>query len=89
MLKKATALLLILAALLSFAPVRAEVSAADIRGYAGKSGYQYVQFGSYFTEENGAKKPILWRVLRSANGEAYILSSYVQRPSQGREIDLD
>lgn len=77
MLKKATALLLILAALLSFAPVRAEVSAADIRGYAGKSGYQYVQFGSYFTEENGAKKPILWRVLRSANGEAYILSEMI------------
>lgn len=76
MLKKVTALLLILAALLALAPAQAE-STPDIRGYKKGSGYQYVQFGSYFTEENGDRKPILWRVLRSANGEAYILSELI------------
>lgn len=76
--KKLLAFLLLMVSLSQLCPALSE-SAMDIRGYAsGKGkGYQYVQFGSYFTEENGDRKPIVWRVLRSANGEAYILSELI------------
>ena len=47
----------------------AAAEAAELRGYAGKSGkntdegYQYVTFGRYAYEADGAEAPVLWRVL--------------------------
>ncbi|MBR1585709.1 MAG: phosphodiester glycosidase family protein [Clostridia bacterium] len=76
MCKKTIALILLLITLFPALPGQAE-DAADIRGYSSQGGYQYVQFGSYFTDADGTKQPILWRVLRSANGEAYMLSEYI------------
>ncbi|MBQ9263594.1 MAG: phosphodiester glycosidase family protein [Clostridia bacterium] len=67
--------LLMLALFFSFS-AQAE-DAAAIRGYKSGQGYQYVQFGSYPTDADGTVRPILWRVLRSANGEAYLLTEYV------------
>ena len=49
----------------------------DIRGYTKSGGYVYVTFGSYPTEADGTVKPILWRVLKVENGEAYLLSEYI------------
>lgn len=51
--------------------------ASSIAGYSKASGYEYVNFGSYPTDADGTEQPILWRVLRSADGEAYLLSEYI------------
>ena len=51
--------------------------AAMIHGYSKSAGYDYVLFGSYPTEADGTKSPILWRVLKTENGEAYLLSEYI------------
>lgn len=50
---------------------------AVLRGYSKAEGYEYVLFGAYPTEADGTVKPILWRVLRSSQGEAYMLSEYI------------
>ena len=78
MLKKTTVLLL-LALTLAFSsvlPILAE-DASFIRGYSKSAGYQYVLFGTYPTEADGTEAPILWRVLKTENGEAYLLSEYI------------
>ena len=67
------ALLLMLCAVFS---AQAE-DAAGIRGYSRSGGYEYVAFGSYPTDADGTVRPIVWRVLKSANGEAYLLSEYI------------
>jgi len=51
--------------------------AGDIRGYSKAAGHQYVQFGAYPTDADGAVRPILWRVLKAENGEAWLLSEYI------------
>ena len=51
--------------------------ASSIRGYSAKAGYQYVTFGSYPTEADGKVKPILWRVLKTSKGDAYLLTEYL------------
>ena len=53
------------------------LEAADIKGYNKSAGYQYVLFGSYPTDADGTVRPILWRVLRSQGGEAFLLSEYI------------
>lgn len=73
--KKIFPLLLALLALVC-ASAQAQ-DAAEIAGYSKASGYAYVTFGTYPTDADGTEKPILWRVLRSANGEAYLLSEYI------------
>ena len=50
---------------------------AGIRGYTKKEKYQYVTFGAYFTQADGTKEPILWRVLTAGDGEAWLLSEYI------------
>lgn len=50
---------------------------ADIRGYSKKSKYQYVTFGSYPTDADGAVQPLLWRVLAAEDGEAFLLTEYI------------
>ena len=48
----------------------------DLEGYSGKSGfhsnagYQYVSFGQYAYEADGAEQPVLWRVLGPGTPEA-------------------
>ena len=34
-------------------------------------------FGSYPTDADGTVRPIVWRVLKNENGEAYLLSEYI------------
>ena len=65
-------------------PAAAEQT-TQLRGYSKKDGYVYVRFGSYFTGADGARQPILWRVLRVKDGEAYLLSEYIlfSGPVQG------
>ena len=68
-------LLLVLALAL---PLCAATEGADeITGYSRAGGHRYVLFGAYPTEEDGTVKPILWRVLRAENGEAWLLSEYI------------
>ena len=51
--------------------------ATEIQGYSKTAGYQYVTFGTYPTEEDGTTRPILWRVLQSADAEAYLMTEYI------------
>ncbi len=77
--RRNTFFLLLLALALTVAslcPVLAE-DAAEIQGYSKAAGYTYVEFGSYPTDEDGTVRPIIWRVLRTENGEAYMLSEYI------------
>ncbi len=60
----------------SLVPALAE-DASGIRGYIKSAGYEYVAFGSYPTDADGTAQPIVWRVLRVKNGEAYLLSEYI------------
>ena len=77
MYKRAFFLLLILAlALSALVPAGAE-DASGIRGYSRSAGYEYAAFGSYPTDADGTVRPILWRVLKTENGEAYLLSEYI------------
>ncbi len=48
-----------------------------LKSWSKENGWQYVQFGRYPTEKDGTAAPILWRVLRAGNGEAYLLSEYI------------
>ena len=50
---------------------------ASLHGYSKGAGYEYVAFGSYPTDADGTVRPILWRVLRADNNEAWLLSEYV------------
>ncbi len=74
--KKTLVLLLAFLMLAASLPSLAE-DAASIHGFSKSSGYDYVLFGSYPTEADGSKAPILWRVLKTENGEAYLLSEYI------------
>ncbi len=50
---------------------------AEIRGYEKGRGYDYVLLGTYPYEKDGEKRPVLWRVLSTDNGEALLLTEYV------------
>lgn len=69
-------LLLVMLALFSAIPALAE-DTTGIHGYSKSAGYDYVLFGAYPTEADGTKAPILWRVLKTGSGEAYLLSEYI------------
>ena len=76
--KKRIWLLMLLALLLTAAAAPAQAAeTADIRGYSKAGGYQYVAFGAYPTDADGGMQPILWRVLRTENGEAFLLTEYI------------
>ncbi len=81
--KKTVSLLLCILLTLLLLPAGAEET---LRGYSAKEGYQYLLFGRYPTEKNGTEAPILWRVLRNENGQAYLLSEYIL---EARRIDQD
>ena len=53
------------------------VETDSIHGYRKNGGYDYVAFGAYPTDADGTVQPILWRVLRAADQEAYLLSEYI------------
>ncbi len=76
MIRKTTLLLALLLILCAALPAQAE-DAAGIRGYSRSAGYEYVTFGAYPTDADGAARPIVWRVLKNENGEAYLLSEYI------------
>ena len=63
-------LLLCLAALF---PAQAE----ELRGFEKSRGYEYAQLGCYPYEEDGAQKPVLWRVLTADEGSALLLTEYI------------
>ena len=69
-------LMLLVLTLAAAAPALSE-SAASIRGYSKAAGYEYVEFGAYPTDADGTVRPIVWRVLRTQDGEAYLLSEYI------------
>ena len=69
-------LLAMLLAMLLFLPA-AMAQEPALRGYDKKDGYVYLLFGTYPQTEAGEEKPILWRVLSTEEGRAYILSEYV------------
>ena len=70
-------ILLLLALILALPSIAAGEGAEEIYGYSRAEGHRYVLFGSYPTEEDGTVKPILWRVLKAGNGEAWLLSEYL------------
>ncbi len=67
-------LALLLAILTWTLPALAE---EELRGYSKKDGYVYVTLGVYPQTEDGAERPILWRVLKVDQGKAYLCSEYV------------
>ena len=73
--KSVLLILLILSLLLPADGLAAETD--EIRGYSKAEGHRYVLFGAYPTEADGTVKPILWRVLKAENGEAWLLSEYI------------
>ncbi len=76
MIRKTTLLLALLLTLCAAFPAQAE-DASGIPGYSRAAGYAYVSFGSYPTDADGTVRPIVWRVLKNENGEAYLLSEYI------------
>ena len=76
MIRKTTLLLALALVLCAVLPAQAE-DAAGIPGYSRTAGYTYVAFGSYPTDADGTVRPIVWRVLKNENGEAYLLSEYI------------
>lgn len=48
-----------------------------LRGYDRAAGYQYVLYGRYPQGEAGEEAPILWRVLATEEGNAYLMSEYI------------
>ena len=69
-------LLIVMLSLPAAAPAMGE-DASILHGYVKSSGYDYVLLGSYPTEADGTVKPIIWRVLRTNEGYAYLLSEYI------------
>lgn len=51
--------------------------APEIRGYDAVRGYTYVTFGTFVFDTDGAKKPIIWRVLENKDGRVFLLSEYL------------
>lgn len=66
---------LMLAMLLLFGACAAAENA--LRGYDKKEGYQYVRLGAFPQDADGTVRPILWRVLKADDTQAYLLSEYV------------
>ncbi len=52
-------------------------AAAELRGYSPKEGPAFAWFGNYPAQAGGQAEPVLWRVLRVADGQALLLSDRV------------
>ncbi len=50
---------------------------AEIQGYAKGQGYNYVYFGEYPYDKDGAVQPVLWRVLSVQDNRALMLTEYI------------
>ncbi len=72
--KKCFVCLLLAAALLMSAQA---AFSAELNGYGKQTGYQYVTFGSYPTDADGGVQPILWRVMKTEDGAAFLLTEYI------------
>ena len=68
-----------LAALLAALVLLAGAAAAEspLRGYSKDQGYVYLRLGKYPQKADGTEEPILWRVLTTGDGKAYLLSEYI------------
>ena len=77
MYKKSLLALIALLLVLSSASSALALDAVDISGYSRTAGYEYVTFGAYPTDADGTVRPIVWRVMKNENGEAYLLSEYI------------
>lgn len=66
---------LMLLMLLCAVPAMADTEA--LRGYVKGDGWQYVNFGEYPYEKNGAIKPVQWRILDITDGQALLMTEYV------------
>ena len=53
-----------------------------LRQYSKAEGYCYLTFGRYPYDEDGGERPILWRVLETADGTAYLISEYILEVSR-------
>lgn len=71
--RRLIAIFLLLATLL----VPSALSEEALRGYDEEDGYVYVTLGTFPQTRNGAREPIVWRVLQVQDGRAYLLSEYV------------
>jgi len=70
-------LLLLLMVLMAGTVPASASETAEIHGYAKKTGYHYVNFGTFPMDANGAEAPILWRVLEVKGEEAFLLAEYI------------
>jgi len=81
--KRPLAACLALLALLSALPA----AAAELRGFSPQEGPAFALFGRYPAQADGQAEPVLWRVLRVADGQALLLSDRVLdvRPAHSGE----
>ncbi|MBR4459759.1 MAG: hypothetical protein IKS31_12440 [Clostridia bacterium] len=81
-LRRITAAILALAAMIALLPAPAETpdaAACGLRGWSESLGYQYVALGTYPWYEDGTRAPVLWRVLDvdEESGKALLLTEYL------------
>ena len=50
---------------------------SGLRGYSAEDGYIYLSLGTYPAEADGARAPVLWRVLDVSDGKALVLSDKI------------
>ena len=77
LMRKMISCLLLLALLFSLAVPAVAADTAEIKGYAKKTGYTYVTFGTFANDAAGNEAPILWRVLEVKGSEAFLLTEYI------------
>ena len=61
----------------------------EISGWnAGTQTYQYLQLGTYYYEENGGKRPLLWRILYREGNKLTLITEHVIDAHQMYETDV-
>ncbi|MBQ6562396.1 MAG: hypothetical protein IJL88_00690, partial [Clostridia bacterium] len=72
-----TALLALFFSMLIVSTAFATADDGTIRSWNKEEQWQYIQFGQYMYEKNGAMAPVEWRVLYVEDGKALIITEYV------------
>ena len=72
--RRGMCLCLMIALVLCLIGVSSVAEEIKLRGWNEEEGYQYVQFGWYPYETDGADQPILWRILSVSGKTAYVQS---------------
>jgi hypothetical protein len=68
---------LLSALLLMFSPMAALGEALELRSFVAQKKYQYVLFGTYPFDGDGARRGVIWRVLGVEDGVACLMTEYV------------